>query len=57
MKLQLATLLMLEVVSPGQGRLTDLGPVAPRRRKTDVVRREPVAAQRGERRARPLRAG
>ena len=57
---ELATLLMLEVVSPGQGRLSDLGPaVTPRRRKTDVVKREPVAATataRGSRRARPLRA-
>ncbi|HZQ84169.1 MAG TPA: EAL domain-containing protein [Acidimicrobiales bacterium] len=59
---ELATLLMLEVVSPGQGRLTDIGPVAaPRRRKTDVQRREPrrepLRAAEGQRRVRPLRAG
>jgi diguanylate cyclase (GGDEF)-like protein len=54
---ELATLLMLEVVSPGQGRLSDLGPpVTPRRRKSDVVTREPVMNERRQRRARPLRA-
>jgi diguanylate cyclase (GGDEF)-like protein len=33
---ELATLLMLEVVSPGQGRLSDLGPPTPRRRRSDA---------------------
>ncbi|MBV9663400.1 MAG: EAL domain-containing protein, partial [Actinobacteria bacterium] len=54
---ELATLLMLEVVSPGQGRLSDLGPVTPRRRKSDIERRDPVSAVERPRRVRPLRAG